>query len=150
VKSCQFLSDIHKVSHTEVDEENGHQWAHFLSKQRVQEANNSDIDKVKVFYENNKDQICDRYTIATGKACGGHACIRAFSTGDIHDRLFLGCDRYKEGEKGHITRRLANFNISATLRIWGRENCWVPQEILNAVGFTWNSHDSTDSILILF
>ena len=119
VKSCEFLAEGHKVPHTEVDEINGHEWAHLLYKQEMHQANNSAIDRVLEFYNDNADRTCDRYTIATGRSCGGRTCIRAFNDGPLNARLFLGCDRWKGRETGHICVSLANYDIPATLRVWG-------------------------------
>lgn len=139
VKSCEFLADRHKVPHTEVDEINGHEWAHLLYEQEMNQANNSAIDRVLEFYKDNVNRTCDRYTIATARPCGGHTSIRAFNDGPLNARLFLGCDRWKGRETGHICIALANYDIPATLRVWGQTRVQVHEDILEAIGFNWDT-----------
>ena len=118
---------------------NGHEWAQLLYKQETHQANNQAIDRVMEFYKANKDRTCDRYTIVTGRPCGGRPSIRAFNDGPLNARLFLGCDRWKGRETGHICMSLANYDIPTTLRVWGQERVQVHEDILEAIGFDWKS-----------
>jgi hypothetical protein len=137
------LAEQHKLPHTEVDELNGHEWARALYTQEMEQANNKGIDRVMEFYEANKSRTCDRYTISTGGPCGGATVIRAFNDGPLNARLFLGCDRWKGRESGHICINLANYDIPTTLRVWGRDRVQVHEDILEAIGFDWDSEEAS-------
>ena len=50
---------------------------------------------------------------------GALTCIRAFNDGLFSARLFLGCTRWEGRESGHICTTLSNYDIIATLRVWG-------------------------------
>jgi len=127
------------VPHTDVDEVKGHDWAHMLYEQQKNQVYNSAVDRVMEFYHDNKDRTCDRYTIATGQPCGGQTCIRAFNDGPLNARLFLGCNRWKGRESGHICINLSNYDIPATLRVWGPDRVQVHEDILDAIDFDWKA-----------
>lgn len=144
VKACEFLASRHMVPHTEVDEINGHEWAHSLYEQQKDETQNEAYTRVMAFYEANKNRTCDRYTIATPNyPCGGQTCIRAFNDGPLHARLFLGCNQWKGRESGHICVALTNYDIPLTLRAWGRDRIEVHEDILEAIGFQWDDEASS-------
>jgi hypothetical protein len=105
----------------------------------MKQGDNTTLDRVLEFYAANKDRTCDRYTIATGRPCGGQTCIRAFNDGPLNARLFLGCTQWKGRETGHICTPLTNYDIPATLRVWGSERVGVHEDILEAIGFKWDS-----------
>jgi hypothetical protein len=137
------LAEQHRIPHTEVDEINGHKWAHTLYTQEMQNSNNKGIDRVMEFHEANKTRKCDRYTISTGRPCDGETVIRAFNDGPLNARLFLGCNRWKGRESGHICISLANYDIPATLRVWGQERVQVHEDILEAIDFSWDSEEAS-------
>ena len=137
------MAEKYKVSHTEVDEVNGHEWAHMLYKQETQQTDNAAFDRVMEFYTANKDRTCDWYTIATGRPCRGQTSIPAFNDGPLNACLFLGCNRWKGRETGHICIALANYDIPTKLQIWGKERVQVHEDILEAISFEWDA-TSTD------
>ena len=139
------MAEKYKVPHTEVDEVNGHEWARLLYQQETQQTNSNTVIKIMEFYEANKDRTCDRYTIATGRPCGGQACIRAFNDGPLNARLFLGCNRWKGRETGHICIPLTNYDIPTTLRVWGQARVQVYEDILEAIGFNWDDDEASGS-----
>jgi hypothetical protein len=102
---------------------------------------------VRVFYETHKDRTCGRYTIATGGPCGGASYICAFNDSPTNARLFLGCGLWKGRESGHTCIPLSNYDITMTLRAWSLDWVRVHDDILEAIGFTWD--DDSSGILIL-
>lgn len=146
VKACEFLAAEHLKPHTEVDEAQGHEWAHKLYEQQNQQTNNAAFDRVMKFYRDNMNRTCDRYTIATGQPCGGRTCIRAFNDGPLNARLFLGCTKWKGRESEHICMTLTNYDIIATLQVWGIDRVQVHEDILEAIGFEWETAESSKGI----
>ena len=113
-----------------------------LYEQEMNQASNNAMDRVLEFYNGNKDRTCDRYTIATSRPCGGHTSIRAFNDGPMNARLFLGCDRWKGRETGHICITLGNYDIPTTLRVWGKDRVQVHDDVLEAINFKWDIEET--------
>lgn len=96
-----------------------------------------------MFYESHKNLTCSRYTIATGRPCGGASCIGAFNDNDPNNvRLFLGCTLWKGRESGHTCIPLTNYDVAMTLRAWGPDRVKVHDDILEAIGFVWDDENS--------
>jgi hypothetical protein len=131
------LAEKHKIPHTEVDEVEGHDWAKELYHQETQQSAFDAFTNVMEFYDAHNDRKCDRYTVATGRACGGMPRICAFNEGPMNARLFLGCSRWKGRESGHICMPLTNYDIPLTLRVWGKDRVDVHEDILEAIQFEW-------------
>jgi hypothetical protein len=139
VKACEFLPDEHR-HHTEIDEAEGHPWARLLAAQEQAEEDRDSIQAELVFYMSNKDLVCDRYCTANNGPCGGRAVVRAFKSGNNWERLFIGCERYRQREAGHTFIPLRNHNPVGVVKLWGKERCWVPEEVLTSLGINWDDH----------
>lgn len=148
VKVCQFLPDEMKIPHTEVDEEGGHTWAQLLAAQE-QAGANSYTPQVEVMFAEYKDEICERPSIVNArKGCGGRSVIRSHDpkiSSTSYNRLFIGCEKYRQRERGHTYIPLANYDPIAVLQIWGKERCFVHDDILSDLDFNWDNNQ-TDSI----
>lgn len=140
------MPDEHR-HHLEVDEMEGHPWARLLAAQEQAEESRDTMQTELVFYMSNKDILCDRYCTANNGPCGGRPVVRAFKSGSTWERLFIGCERYRHRETGHIFIPLRNHDPKAVLKIWGKTRSWVPEDILADLDFDWDEeNDGTISI----
>jgi hypothetical protein len=137
-KGCEFLAKEHLEPHTEVSNEEGLRWPKLLAKQEEQDSNDR-YTKAAEHYERARKQTCERYSPAHNGPCPGKPVIRVLSSEkDINKRLFVGCDHWNYREKGHMFIDCRNLDPVAVLRIWGKENCWVPDDFLEKLEFTWD------------
>jgi hypothetical protein len=140
-----------RAPHTEVSD-NELDWAPLLAAQETAAFISTDT-KVQILYEAHCDETCQRPVAGSAfKVCGGKTVIRSknrtsrtengkesLGSGSInlYDRLFIGCENYQLGEKGHYIEWLRNYNPLAVLQAWGRHRCNVHDDILNGLNFPW-------------
>ena len=137
----QVFTSIIFADQEEVDP-NGHEWARCLADQERVAANSSS-NQIFTLYHENKDDLCDRSVLGRSQLCGGKTVIRSKSIEkglSTHSRLFIGCANYQHREKGHTYHSLKNYDPVEILKVWGRERCYVHQDILDALGFSWDAH----------
>ena len=128
-----------------MNESEGHPWARLLAAQEQAEESRGSIQAELVFHMSNKDLLCDRYCTANNGPCGRRAVVRAFKSSNNWERLFIGCERYCQREADHTFIPLRNHDPLGVLRLWGKERCWVPDEVLISLRFNWNDrHDGRD------
>jgi hypothetical protein len=138
-KACEFLAPEHLVRHTEVDDEEGLRWPKLLAKQEEQEANNR-YTMAEAHYDRARKEPCGRYSTAHNGPCPGKPVLRASSgQNDIHKRLFVGCDMWRPREKNHRFIDCRDLDPIAVLRVWGKEQCKVPDDFLEQLDFTWDN-----------
>lgn len=147
VKACEFLPEEHR-HHTDVNEAEGHPWARLLAAQEQATETQNSIQAELVFYTANKNVLCDRYCTANNGPCGGRAVVRAFKSGNNWERLFIGCERYRQREAGHTFIPLRNHNPIGVLKLWGKEHCWVPNEVLTSLNFDWDDEHNGTTIFV--
>jgi len=114
---------------------------------------NSSQQQIFTLYNENKDELCDRPVLGRAQPCGGKTVIRSRSietAHSIHNRLFIGCENWQHREKGHTYRSIDNYDPQAILKLWGRERCYVHKDILDDLGFYWdtNSEDGNSYLYI--
>jgi hypothetical protein len=83
VKACELLSDDLRLSHREVDEEKGHEWAHCLKSQYHDEGQKF-TSAIQVLYDKHtgvdkdgKPIVCECMNPITQKQCKGQWIIRS-------------------------------------------------------------------------
>jgi hypothetical protein len=149
-KSCEFIAKEHLEPHTEVSDEDGLSWPKLLAKQEEQESNNH-YTKAAEHYAQVKDVHCEKYSPAHRDChCPGKPVIRVLNSGEnnISKRLFVGCDQWRPREKHHIFVNCNNLDPVAVLRVWGKENCWVPDDFLRQLDFSWDDVEGINFCLI--
>ena len=144
VKACEFLPDKMKQPHTEVDELEGHEWAQLLAKQEQAEAT-SFTSELLENYEQYKDYTCIKEDYR-GRPCGGATIIGSFKpkpSFNSYNRLFIGCANFvnlhRPGAK-HTCVPLKAFDPVAVLQLWGKEKCFVHDELLAELGVNWEEN----------
>ena len=153
VKACEFLPDKMKQSYTKVDELEGHEWAKLLAKQEQAEAT-SFTSELFQDYEEYKDYKCIKEDVF-GKSCGGATIIGSFKpkpSFNTYNRLFIGCANYpkirRPGQK-HTCFPLKGHDPVAVLQLWGKEKCFVHDDILADLGINWENDELSISLLNL-
>ena len=47
-----------------------------------------------------------------------------------YNHLFIGCEKYRHGEKGHTFIRLAHQHPAAVFQVWGKDRCQIHEDLL--------------------
>jgi hypothetical protein len=56
--------------------------------------------------------------------------------------LFIGCDRYQARERDHIYQKLDGLDPVAILQTWGRDRCYLHNDVLEYFDFHWEQAEA--------
>jgi len=145
VKVCEFFPTEMRTPHTEVDPD-GHQWAQQLAQQEHAEAMTFSAQLETLFEEYYNDP-CPK-PLYNGKKCGGRTIIGSLkpkSTLNAYNRLFIGCENFdhtsKRKDTHHHFIRLIHHDPVAVINLWGKDRCFIHQDILDDLGITWDQDE---------